>query len=78
MPKIKAAGDTWSVRIGEESSAPELQAILFFCATNSQRPYRVIEVPRSRIAGAEALEAMSAAELRELFDASTSMNYLPK
>ena len=75
MATIKAAGDTWSVRIGERPADPELQAIVFFCVTNNQRPYRVLEVRRERIDGPEALESLSAAELRELFDASSSLDY---
>jgi hypothetical protein len=76
MPKIKTAGDTWSAQIGEESGDPQLQTIVFFCVTNGQRPYRVVEVPRTRIGGPEALEALSAADLQALFDESISMNFL--
>ena len=76
MPKIKAGGDTWSAQIGEKSSGPQLQTVVFFCVTNGQRPYRVVEVSRTRIGGAEALEALSAADLQALFDESTSMNFL--
>lgn len=75
MPKIKAAGDTWSARVGEKSRDPELQSIVFFCVTNGQRPYRVVEVPRTRIGGADALESLSADDLRALFDSSESMNF---
>lgn len=76
MPKIKAAGDTWSARIGEGSSDREVQTIVFFCVTNGQRPYRVVEVPRTQLGGTDALEALSVADLQALFDASISMNYL--
>jgi len=76
MPKIKAAGDTWSARIGEKASDPQLHTVVFFCVTNGQRPYRVVQVPRTRLGGADALEALSPEDLRALFDASISMNYL--
>lgn len=76
MPKIKAAGDTWSARIGEKPSGPQLQTVVFFCVTNGQRPYHVVEVPRSQVGGEDALEGMTEDELRALFDASTSMNFI--
>lgn len=76
MAKIKAAGDTWSARIGEKARDPAQQTVVFFCVTNGQRPYRVVEVPKARLEGADALEALSTEDLRALFDASTSMNFL--
>ena len=76
MPKLKADGDTWSARIGEKPSGPQLQAVVFFCVTNGQRPYRVVEVPLTRIGGEDVLEGLSAEELKTLFDESTSRNHL--
>ncbi len=72
--KMKADGDTWSVRLGERSG-PEEQTLLFFCLTTSQRPYRVLQIPRERLPGEAALEALSADELKELFAASGSMDF---
>ena len=76
MPKIKAAADTWSARIGEAPSDPQMQTVVFFCVTNGQRPYHVVEVPRSQVGGEDALESMTEDELRALFNASTSMNFI--
>lgn len=73
--KIKAAGDTWRCRLSTEASAPDVQPIVFFCVTNDQRPYRVVEVSRERIAGAEALAELSDADLEALFEDAFSMGY---
>ncbi len=70
---IRAAGDKWSVRLGE--SREGLRAVLFFCVTTDQRPYRVVEVPAERIDGPDALERMPEPELKELFAASSSLDY---
>ena len=70
---IKAAGDTWSARLGEEMPRPGVRAILFFCTTTNQRPYRVVEVPVERLAGREDLESIDDDALSELFEASGSM-----
>lgn len=76
MPmKIKADGDTWKARLGERPPSPDVQVVLFFCVTTDQRPYRVSQVSRERVPDAAGLEALSAEELRELFDASQSMAY---
>lgn len=73
--KIKADGDTWSVRLGEESDSDDERTLLFFCVTTSQRPYRVLRLPRERLPDEEALEALSDERLRECFDASRSMDF---
>jgi hypothetical protein len=75
MTKIKAAGDSWSARIGESPADPEKQTVVFFCVTNGQRPYRVVEVPRRQLESQEALESLSGEELKALFDASVSMDF---
>lgn len=76
MPQpIKADGDTWRARLSECPPRPETQAVVFFCVTTSQRPYRVVEVPADRLKNAEELEALRDSELRELFEASRSLDY---
>ena len=72
--KLKADGDTWSVRLSEEAGRPGYKTFLFFCTTTNQRPYRVVEVPEEQIAG-RALEAIDEVALEELFRASRSMDY---
>lgn len=73
--RIRADGDRWRVRLGSESAGPDLQTVLFFCETTGQRPYRVVEVPRDRLPGPEALEALSEGDLSELFQASRSLDF---
>ena len=73
--KIRADGDRWRVRMGTEPPGPDLQAVLFFCETSGQRPYRVVEVSRERVPDAGALEALPAGELRKLFEASRSLDF---
>jgi len=50
-----------------------VQAVVFFCVTTGQRPYRVVEVPSERVAGLEDLEALSEADLGDLFRQSRSL-----
>lgn len=73
--KIRADGDTWTVRLAERPSSDESQVVLFFCVTTDQRPYRVVEVPRERVPDDEALDGLSGGELKELFAASRSMDF---
>lgn len=73
--RIKADGDRWRVQLGQDPPAPGRQTILFFCETTGQRPYRVVEVSRDRVEGPEELEALSDRELRELFEASRSLDF---
>ena len=73
--KIRAGGDTWSVRLAERPAADGSRVVLFFCVTTDQRPYRVVEVPRERIADEAALERLSDDELGELFAESKSMGF---
>ena len=73
--KLKADGDTWSVRLSERSERPGFRTLLFFCTTTNQRPYRVVEVPEDRLAGSEELEGIDDAALEELFRASRSMDF---
>lgn len=73
--KIKADGDTWSVRLAERPEAGATRTVLFFCVTTDQRPYRVAQVPGDRIPDASTLERLSDAELEELFAASRSMDF---
>lgn len=73
--RIRADGDRWRVRLGQQASGPDVRTVLFFCETTGQRPYRVVEVPRDRIDGPEELEALSERELMELFRASRSLDF---
>ena len=69
---IKADNDTWRAQLGS-SDREEFRAVVFFCSSNGQRPYRVVEVPTDRFASQDDLDRLSEADLRALFDETTSM-----
>lgn len=70
--KIKADGDTWRARLGEEGEGAE-PIVLFFCESTDQRPYRVAEVEPGRFAGPDDLDRAGEEELQTLYRASRSM-----
>lgn len=72
---IKADGDRWAVRLSDRSSGDDVRALVFFCRTTDQRPYRVVEVPRERLDDESDLEAFSEQELLDLFGSSRSMDF---
>lgn len=75
MPhRLKAAGDTWNVRLDRAEEAPGVNAVVFMCESNPQRPYRV-----ARIGEAEAMREpreLGDDRLRELFESSHVMDYV--
>ena len=73
--QIKAEGDTWTARLGEQRPGATMRPVLFFCTTTDQRPYRVVEVPTGRFDGDADLEGLSQEELRGLFADSGSMGF---
>ena len=72
MAAIKADNDTWTAELGSPGREG-FRTVVFFCASNGQRPYRVIEVPAGRFASQDDLERLSEDGLRELFGATGSM-----
>jgi hypothetical protein len=74
--KIKAEGDTWTVRLGDPDPDTTTRPVLFFCSTTDQRPYRVVEVPADRFADSADLEKLDDAELAVLYGESRSMGVL--
>jgi hypothetical protein len=71
---IKADGDVWRGQLSERPVRPGYQTIVFFCVSNGQRPYRVVEVPRERVGSQDDLDHLSDTELRALFEESSSMS----
>jgi hypothetical protein len=51
--------------------------VVFFCTSNGQRPWRVVQVDGDQVRNADDLDGLSIAELRALFDRSESMNVSP-
>lgn len=72
---IKADGDLWRVRLGQDRPHPGVRVVLFFCETTDQRPYRVVEVPESRFTSQTDLERLSDKDLLELYRQSVSLDY---
>lgn len=70
---LKAEGDTWRVRLGGPSARAGHRNLLFFCESNGQRPYRVVEIPDDGSEGDALLARLGQKELDALFDASTSL-----
>lgn len=73
--KIKADGDRWAARLSETPPSPDVQAVVFFCVSTGQRPYRVVEVSREALPDEKALEGLSREKLEELFRDSRSMGF---
>lgn len=72
--RLKADGDTWNVLLDRSEEAPGVNALVFMCASNPQRPYRV-----SRIDDADAMREpreLGADRLRELFASSQVMDFV--
>jgi hypothetical protein len=66
---IKADGDTWRAESGGEGAS---RALVFFCESTNQRPYRVVAID-DRDGLPEEIDQLSADQLRDLFDRSRSM-----
>ena len=72
MAAIKADNDTWTAELGGPAREG-FRAVVFFCSSNGQRPYRVAEVPTERFATQDDLDRLSKDEIRELFEETGSM-----
>ena len=72
MTAIRADNDTWTATLGGPSREG-FRTVVFFCSSNGQRPYRVVEVPAERFASQEDLDGLAENELRKLFGETTSM-----
>lgn len=75
MRELKADGDRWKVRLGEDRPRPGVRVVLFFCQSTSQRPYRVVEVPEDRFRSQDDIERLGTAELTELYRQSHSLDF---
>lgn len=68
--RIKADGDTWRPVLDKSA---ERRFLLFFCASNGQRPYRVVAAG-ANLKTDEDVAGLPAAELLAMFNKSESMN----
>lgn len=72
--RLRADGDTWNVRLDRSDEAPGVNALVFMCESNPQRPYRV-----ARIDAADATREpgdLGRKRLREIFDSSQVMDFV--
>lgn len=72
--ELKADGDRWLVTRDEHDRRRAVHTFVFHCITDSQRPYRVIEVPEEAFAGKD-LAGLTEPELRDLFAGTHTMDY---
>lgn len=69
MPKsFEADGDRWIATVDRQAAHPGMNAIVFHCVSDAQRPYRVVEVPA-------AADPLSERALREHFSNAHIMDY---
>jgi hypothetical protein len=71
--RIQADGDSWRVTSFEDDRRRAVRTVVFHCLSNSQRPYRVIEVPDSL--APDGIDGMSSDQLTELFSRAHTMDY---
>jgi hypothetical protein len=72
--RIDAGGESWRVTSYEDDRRRAVRTVVFHCLSNSQRPYRVIEVPDEMMDGT-GLDGLSAEHLGELFGRAQTMDY---
>jgi hypothetical protein len=69
-----ADGDRWEATLDRHDRRRAVQTIVFHCVSNTQRPYRVIEVPDDALNG-RSLESLSKDEMAQLFGRTHVMDY---
>jgi hypothetical protein len=72
--RIDADGDSWRVTNFEDDRRRAVRTIVFHCLSNSQRPYRVVEVP-DEVLGDGGLDRLSKTQFAELFSRSHTMDF---
>lgn len=70
--ELRIDGDTWRVTTAPDDGRA-VRTVVFHCVSNSQRPYRVVEVPADVHAGRSS--ELSEGELGELFARSQTMDF---
>jgi hypothetical protein len=71
---FQADGDTWRVSSDAHDSQRAVHTVVFHCVSNSQRPYRVVEVPDPLLDDRD-VDSMKEPELTELFGRSQTMDF---
>jgi hypothetical protein len=74
--RFRMEGDTWEIGVEQHALQPELDALVFHCMSDPQRPYRVIPLPADLHGeGRELDRELSADRLRELFARSQPLDF---
>ncbi|MBR9988539.1 MAG: hypothetical protein KFH98_02230 [Gemmatimonadetes bacterium] len=71
---FEANGDTWRVTRSDYDPGRAVHTVVFNCVSNSQRPYRVVQVP-DPMPGGGSVDALDDRELTELFSRTQTMDY---
>jgi hypothetical protein len=72
--RIDADGDIWRVTSFEDDRRRAVRTVVFHCLSNTQRAYRVVEVPDGAI-GSDGVDGLSKERLVELFERAHVMDY---
>jgi hypothetical protein len=72
--RIDADGDSWRVTSFEDDRRRAVRTVVFHCLSNSQRPYRVVEVPDDLMTDGD-LGRLSAGDMQRLFDRAHTMDF---
>lgn len=72
--RIDADGHSWRVTSFEDDRRRAVRTLVFHCLSNTQRPYRVVEVP-DEVMGDGDVGSLSRDKLGQLFDRSHTMDY---
>jgi hypothetical protein len=72
--RFDADGERWSVTVDRGEEAPGVNALVFHCLSNPQRPYRVARITHAE--AADDRQAFDERRLHELFADSQVMDYV--
>jgi hypothetical protein len=72
--RIDADGDNWRVTSFEDDRRRAVRTVVFHCLSNTQRPYRVVEVPDDLLDD-DGVDGLSTERLGELFSRAHAMDY---
>lgn len=75
MRTVKADGHTWRVTSDGYDERPGVRTFVFHCLSNSQRPYRVVEVPDQLMDHDRGIDRIGDGELADLFGRTHVMDY---
>jgi hypothetical protein len=74
MRKVSGDGDTWLVTSDGYDERRGVRTVVFHCLSNSQRPYRVVEIPEPLL-GNRTVDDIGDSELGDLFKRSQVLDF---